>query len=116
MANPLVHFELMVSNPEKAKEFYGKVFDWEFNDTEMPGYTMIKTGTDPGGGMMKKPDEAPHFALSVYYLVDDIDETMKKAEAAGGRVGMPKTEIPNVGFFGFFFDPDGIPVSVFQNK
>jgi predicted enzyme related to lactoylglutathione lyase len=116
MANPIVHFELMVSDPDKAKEFYGKVFDWEFNDTEMPGYTMISTGKDPGGGMMKKPDEAPQFALSVYYLVDDIDEIMKKVEAAGGRVGMPKTEIPNVGYWAFFLDPDGIPVSVFQNK
>ncbi len=116
MANPLCHFELMVSDPEKTKAFYGKVFDWEFDDTGMPGYTMLRTGSDPGGGIMKKPDEAPHFALSVYFLVDSIDETLKKVEGAGGKIGMGKTEIPGVGYWGLFFDSDGIPVGIFQNK
>ena len=33
---------------------------------------------------MKKPAEAPHFALSQYFLVDSIEETLGKVEAGGG--------------------------------
>ena len=116
MGNPLCHFELMVGDVEKAKEFYGKIFDWEFKtDEAMPEYTMIDTGTEPGGGLMKKPGEAPHFALSQYFLVDSIEETLGKVEGAGGKTGVPKMEIPNVGWWALFLDPDGIPVGIFES-
>jgi uncharacterized protein len=116
MANPLCHFEFMVSDIEKAKKFYSKVFDWKFGDMSLPGmpYLSIDTGTPPGGGMMKKPDMAPMFALATYFYVDSIDETLKKVTAAGGRVQMPKMEIPTIGWWALFMDPDNIPVMIFQ--
>lgn len=116
MGNPLVHFELMVNDVDRSKKFYGDVFDWKFKEDEAMGYTMIDTGKDPGGGMMKKPDQAPHYALAEYFQVDDIDETLGKVAAAGGSPGMPRTEIPNIGWWAMFFDPDGIPVMIFQPK
>jgi len=117
MGNPLVHFELMVSDVERAKEFYGKIFDWEFKtDDGMPEYSMINTGAEPGGGLMKKPAEAPQFALTQYFQVDSIEETLGKVEAAGGKPAMPKMEIPEIGWWSMFFDPDGIPVMIFQPK
>jgi len=105
----------MVSDVDKAKEFYGKIFDWKFSASDMPEYTVIETGVEPGGGMMKKPDEAPGFALSVYYLVESIDETLKKVADAGGRMLVPKMEIPTIGWWALFADPDGIPVSIFES-
>jgi predicted enzyme related to lactoylglutathione lyase len=115
MGNPLCHFEFMVSDPDKSKEFYGKIFDWKFQTDEAMGYTMIDTGTEPGGGMMKKPNETPHFALGEYFLVDSIEDTLAKVEAAGGRLGVPKMEIPGMGWWALFFDPDGIPVGIFES-
>jgi predicted enzyme related to lactoylglutathione lyase len=115
MGNPLCHFEFMVSDLDKAKEFYGKVFDWEFKVDRSMDYVMIDTGAEPGGGMMKKPDQTPHFALGEYFLVDDIEDTLAKAEAAGGKLGVPKMEISGMGWWAMFFDPDGIPVGIFQN-
>ena len=116
MGNPLCHFELMVSDVKKSQEFYGKIFDWEFKtDEAMSDYTMISTGIEPGGGMMKKPDEAPCFALSQYFLVDSIEETLGKVRGAGGKVGVPKTEIPGVGWWALVIDPDGIPVGIFES-
>jgi predicted enzyme related to lactoylglutathione lyase len=116
MGNPLVHFEFMVSDVERSKEFYGKIFDWEFKTDESMDYTMINTGTEPGGGMMKKPDQAPMFALSQYFQVDDIDATLAKAIEAGGKPGIPKMEIPDMGWWAMFFDPDQIPVMIYQPK
>ena len=117
MANELCHFEFMVSDTEKAKEFYTKVFDWKISASDMsPDYLMISTGKEPDGGLMKKPDQAPGYAISVYFAVDSIDETVKKAEGAGGKAAMPKTEIPDIGWWAMFFDPDGIPVMIFEPK
>ena len=45
---------------------------------------------------MKRPDEAPHPALSVYFQVDDVEATLKKAEAAGAKIIVPKMEIPDM--------------------
>lgn len=117
MANQLCYFEFMVSDVEKSKEFYSRVFDWKFSDSKMPGprYINVDTGKEPMGGIMKKPAQAPMFALTSYFYVDSIDETLKKVSAAGGRVQMPKSEIPTIGWWALFMDPDNIPVMIYES-
>jgi len=116
MGNPLCHFELMVSDVDRSKKFYSQVFDWKLTESNMPGmrYVNIDTGKEPMGGLMKKPDMAPMYGLESYFCVDSIDETLKKATAAGGRVQMPKMEIPAIGWWALFMDPDGIPILIFE--
>jgi predicted enzyme related to lactoylglutathione lyase len=113
--NPICHFELMVSKPESARRFYASVFDWAFDDATFPGYTLIKTGAEPGGGMIAKPPAAPVAALNVYFRVDQVDLTLRKVVEAGGTVVVPKTEIPGVGFFAMFLDPEQIPIGVLEH-
>lgn len=114
MGNSLCHWEFMVHDVETSKAFYGKVFDWSFDDQSYPGYTLIHTGKEPSGGMMAKPAEAPMPCLSQYFQVDSVDGTMAKVTAGGGRVIVPKMEIPKVGWFAMFTDPDGIPVGILE--
>jgi len=115
MPNPICHFELLVPDPEKAKSFYGEVFDWEFESMPGSDYQLIQTGAPPCGGLMKKPEEMPvNAALQVYVLVDSVEETLGKAEGAGAKVVVPKTEVPNVGHFAVFQDPEGIVLGSFE--
>ncbi len=115
MPKPLCHFELMTNDQQKCKAFYGAVFDWNFDDASMPGYTLINTGTEPSGGVFPKPAEAPGVCLNVYFQVDNIDATLKNAAERGAEVLVPKTEIPgNIGHFAVFADPEGIPVGLMQ--
>jgi len=117
MGNPLCHFEFLTNDPDKSKAFYSKVFDWEYEGT--PGsdeYTLINTGAEPGGGMMKRPDQCPMPTVGVYFLVDSIDETLAKVTEAGGNVVMPKMEIPNIGWIAVFVDPENIGIGIFQGK
>jgi predicted enzyme related to lactoylglutathione lyase len=37
MPNPFVHVELNAADPKKAKEFYSKMFDWQLEDSPIPG-------------------------------------------------------------------------------
>jgi predicted enzyme related to lactoylglutathione lyase len=117
MKNKLCYFELMVSDVKKAKDFYTKVFDWKIKPSNMLGpydYHEIDTGAEPSGGLMRKPDEAPANMLTTYILVESIDETLKKVAEAGGRAAMPKREIPSIGWWALFFDPDQIPIMIFE--
>lgn len=116
MGCPLCHFELASNDPEKCKKFYGGVFGWEFDDQSLSGYTLIKTGSEPGGGLMKRPDEMPAPCLSVYFMVDDIPATLEKVKAAGGTVYVEQAEIPNVGWWAFAADPEGIAFGIFKAK
>ncbi len=112
MSNPLCHFELMTDDVARCKAFYGAVFDWKFDDASMPGYTLIQTGQEPGGGIFTRPQAAPHVCMNVYFTVSDIDKTLAKAVELGGKVLVPKTPIPGVGHFAMFADPEGIAVGI----
>ena len=115
MGNAIVHWDLVVSDIERAKAFYGSLFDWDFDDSSFPGYTIVDVGEEGrGGGMMQLPPDAPGHALNTYFGVDDVEETLAKAGSAGATVVVGKTEIPGVGFWGMFIDPDGIPMCLFE--
>lgn len=42
MANPFVHVELQTNDAAKAKDFYGRLFDWKLEDVPGMDYTLIK--------------------------------------------------------------------------
>jgi predicted enzyme related to lactoylglutathione lyase len=112
MSNPIVHWELMVSDLAKAMAFYKRVFGWSLDATGE--YVMVKTGGAVEGGMMARPPGAP-AALNTYFAVDDIERTLREVVEAGGRVVVPRTEIPP-GWFAMFLDPDGIAVGILQER
>jgi predicted enzyme related to lactoylglutathione lyase len=116
MPSPLCHFEFMTNDPGKCKQFYGSVFGWEFDDQSMPDYMFIRTGSEPGGGLMKRPDEVPAACMYVYFMVDDIPVTLERVKAGGGTVYKGETEIPNVGWFAVAADPEGITFGLFKAR
>lgn len=112
MANPPIHWELMVSDVAKTKAFYTSIFGWDFRPMG-PEYTLIDTG-GVGGGLMAKPPGALMPALNLYFQVADIAKTLRDVVESGGRVIVPRTEIPGIGWYAMFLDPDGIALGVLQ--
>src|SRR5579871_3328694 len=100
MGNPFVHVELNTTDPKNAKEFYGSLFDWELEDTDMGGgmiYTMIKVGEGTGGGLMKHPMPGAPSIWIPYVLVSDVTASTKKAKQVGGKIIKDVSEVPNMG-------------------
>jgi hypothetical protein len=114
MGAPLCHFEFMTNDVAKCKSFYNSLFGWEYDSESMPEYTLVKTGKEPGGGIMKVPPQAPGPALNLYFQVNDLQATLDKAQANGGSVIVPPTPIPNVGSFAMLTDPEGNMVGIFR--
>jgi uncharacterized protein len=69
----------------------------------------VETGGQKGinGGIMK-PQAGPWPAKLAFYIdVDDIDAFSQKVRKAGGKILVEKKDVPNVGQFALFEDPEG---------
>jgi len=118
MANPFVHVELNTNDLPGAKDFYGKLFDWKFEDVPMDvgAYTLIKVGDGTGGGMMVNPvPNAPSWWLA-YVLVDDVAAATKKAKSLGAQVMKDVTEVKGMGSFSILSDPTGGTIALWEAK
>jgi uncharacterized protein len=116
MANPFVHIELQTSDLKKAKDFYGKLFDWKLEDTQMPDfgtYTMIGVGDGTGGGMMNAEKGTPS-AWIPYVNVADVDSSTKKAKQLGAKVIVEVTAVADMGRMSIFIDPTGATLGLWQ--
>lgn len=108
--------ELATKDVEKAKTFYTAVFGYEYEDTEMDGFTytslIIKDKKDVHdhyvGGCMpitKDMGDIPS-SWSVYFTSPDIDASVEAVKNAGGKIIVDKTTI-DAGSFIFAQDPQG---------
>lgn len=115
MKNSLTHFAIYIEDMERASKFYGSIFDWEFTDYGAPDFLQIKLKdegkeSNPIGALQHSKysliqDKVRGFECSI--VVSDIDDTAKAIESAGGKILMPKTEIPHVGWIIKFEDTEG---------
>jgi predicted enzyme related to lactoylglutathione lyase len=123
MDHTIVHFEIPADNVEKLKTFYGKLFGWKIE--KMPGPTeywgietvpvnskgeLVRRGVN--GGMMKK--QRPEHKPINYVSVESIDDYVKRIQNLGGKVIVPKTEIPRMGWWAMALDPEGNQFGIFQ--
>jgi predicted enzyme related to lactoylglutathione lyase len=121
----VVHFEIPADDVARAKEFYGSIFGWQLQDMPDMDYTVVQTTevdeqtqmpTSAGainGGLMRRSEETPAPVLTID--VESIDQALKQVEAAGGRVVRPRTEIPEMGAFAYFTDPEGNTLGLWEN-
>ena len=114
MANRFVHFEIVAENPEKAAEFYTKVFGWKISKWEGGAveYWLVMTGEkgEPGidGGIVRASMMPPGTKTINTVMVEDIDAFQKKVTDAGGKVLVPKYSIPGVGQMAYCADAEGV--------
>jgi hypothetical protein len=113
----LIHFEIPANDPEKIQKFYSAVFGWKTTEYDPGRYWMVEAGPEeePGihGAIMKRMD--PQQPIGVYLNVADVDEAIKTIEQHGGKMVVPKSPVPSMGYFAFFTDPEGNIVGIWQS-
>ncbi len=76
---------------------------------------MVTTGAEgmPGinGGLMKNTDVK---TTTNTIAVDSVDASVEAVTKAGGKLVMPKTTIPTVGYFAYLTDTEGNLFGVMQ--
>lgn len=121
MPNNVKHFSINADNVARARKFYENAFGWKFTPWGPPNFYLIRTGSedDPGlhGALQGRREIVagkPMFGFECTIGVASIDETIAAVEANGGKIVMPKFEIPTVGTLIFFEDTEGTVVGAMQ--
>ncbi|MEJ2242048.1 MAG: VOC family protein, partial [Candidatus Bathyarchaeota archaeon] len=126
MDHTMVHFEIPAKNAANLGKFYSKLFDWKIIHSPVEGmdYWIIQTVPTDENGMLQRPgvngglyERKPgqEEMNSVNYItVENIDEYVKKVTDLGGKILVPKQEVPTVGFIAVAIDPDGNQFGLLQ--
>lgn len=104
-----MHWEMWSKDPEKVSKFYAQAFGWKVNHLAEMNYRLVETGGEGGinGGIMQ-PQAGPWPAnLCLYIDVDDLATFRNKVKKAGGKIVVEQQDVPQVGSFCLFEDPDG---------
>lgn len=116
MGQPVAFFEIVSSNVTRAQDFYTRLFDWKVNaDPSLGGYALVDTGAGDGaiGGGIGPSMAAGEQGVKIYVRVDDLDASLQRAEALGGKQLVPPTALPgDFGKIAIFLDPDGNAVGL----
>ncbi|MBN2386645.1 MAG: VOC family protein [Anaerolineales bacterium] len=112
----IVHIEIPAANVEEAARFYQDLFGWKIQAVPEMEYTMWEPAEGPGGGFSPLGEQVRPGDMMVYVDSEDIETDLARVEALGGHVMVPKTEIPNTGWFATFKDPTGNTVALYTSR
>ena len=114
MGQPVVHFEIIGTDPDKLRAYYGELFGWEFavggpvaesvSEAGRYGFVEAEEGI-PGG--IGGGEGYPGRAL-FYVGVSDVEGALARAESLGGTRVMGPQRTPGTELVvGHFTDPEG---------
>jgi len=110
--------ELMTTDVEDAKRFYGEVVGWGSRDQDMGEFTytlFTSGGADRAGGMTIPPQAAGMQPYWMTYIgADDVDATVEKAKGMGANVMMEPSDVPSVGRLAILVDPTGAVFGLYK--
>lgn len=114
--------ELYTRDENKSKDFYAKVFSWNYSESKMDEHShythaMIASGAVAGmveiNDELKKQGVSPHWAS--YIAVTDIHKTVDAAQKLGAQIVLPPMDIPHAGCMAILKDPTDAFFSLWQS-
>ena len=122
MKNRVQWFEIATTDIERAKTFYEKVFECDFEFIELPNEKMYMfTGDGEAYGTMgcltnTKENTPSTDGTIIYFNCEDADVEAGRIEAAGGKLIVQKTGIGEFGFIAQFIDTEGNRIGLHSRK
>jgi len=111
-------FEIPTLDYNRGVAFYEAVFKVTLQQEEMEGMAMgvfPHSDAQTSGAIVYCEQSKPQSdGVVIYLYTTDFDATLKRIEANGGKVVMPKTAIPQ-GFIALFIDSEGNRVGLHTN-
>ena len=115
-----VWIDLVTTNMEAARNFYSRLFGWEFRRVgdAATGYSLVLNGDRPVGGVVDlaaRPN-APAVPRWVAYIsVPDVAQAQKAIVNAGGRQLVATKALPKRGEQAVFADAEGAVFGVIKS-
>lgn len=123
MAHAINWFDIPVADFDRAKTFYETIFGIQLFVPEGPQETAMFPADwengEIGGSISAGDDFVPSDKGTTVFLNggEDLSSVLAKVEGAGGKVIMPKTEIPmeGAGYMALFLDTEGNKIGLHSN-
>lgn len=115
----IVWFEIPADNTDRARNFYRQMFGW--NIERFPGpkeYWHINTGgpdASPDGGLIPRQSARQQW-ITNYVSVPSVDEAAARVQELGGSICLPKTPVPQMGYFAICQDTEGNTFAVWETS
>jgi uncharacterized protein len=119
--NPVVYFEIPVTDIERAIKFYTSVFNFTFekeiiDKNEMALFPFEDEYSGISGALAKGEIYKPtKDGVVIYFKTENIDATLKQVTELGGKILYPKTSNGDLGFVAEFEDSEGNRIALHQS-
>ncbi len=108
--------ELATSDAAAAKDFYGTLLGWEYEDNDIGDGGVYSMGKVDGHyvGALYETDAPPHW--SSYVTVESADAAAEKAKEHGAELVAEPFDVMGAGRMAVVQDPSGAVVSLWEAK
>ncbi len=113
--NKINYIEFPAKNMYKTKKFFAEVFGWKFQDYGPEYCAFFESGID--GGFFKSDHHSNSEGGSVLVVLysDDLEQSQKSIEGAGGSIKKAIFDFPGGKRF-HFCDPSGNEFAVWSDQ
>ena len=112
MTDPVVHFEIIGTEPAALRGYYAELFGWHYalgdaatEHVSAPGEYGFVDNAGLNGGVAGGPELTPQVLF--YVGVDNVEEALTRAEQLGGQRVFGPCGQPGKLVVGRFTDPEG---------
>lgn len=117
MSQPVVHFEIIGTDPGRLRSFFGELFGWRYERTPVAvavsepdnyGFIELLTASDGSGIRGGVGGGSGYHSRALFYVgVPDVERALERAESLGGERTMGPETSPTGLVVGQFTDPAG---------
>jgi predicted enzyme related to lactoylglutathione lyase len=112
-ARPLVHWEIQAHDPEKARNFYAQMFNWDITPAG-PIFNIPAGIGAPETGPAGHIRQSSSRGFVPYFQVLNLQASLRKAVELGGTVTREAFDIPNGPTIAGIADPEGNAIVLVQ--
>lgn len=111
-----VHFDIPVEDPERAVQFYSRLFGWKTRKVSLPGsdYWLLRSAQDENLGGLLQRTSPGQYPVN-FFPVADMDAAIQQVMELGGRLIAAKKAIPRAGYSAQVTDTEGNIFGLWQN-
>ncbi|MFC9434823.1 VOC family protein [Nocardia sp. NPDC057030] len=104
-------FEITATDPDLGKQFYQRVFDWQFASSGPGCYTITAPGAASSMGALRRGSAD---ALWISVVCDDIEATVPRLETLGAKVFEDPARTAGGDLRAVIIDVQGNQIGLFQ--
>ena len=111
----LNYVEFPAARPERTREFFRQAFGWSFEEFGPDYCAFSEQGLDGGFYRSELYSTTRNGAALLVFYSEDLEATLARIEAAGGRIEKPIFEFPGGRRF-HFCEPSGNEFAVWSDQ